>query len=74
MERSSIRKPYPSDVTDAQWELIQPLLRTHDGPGRPTAVDLREIGNALLSVKQTGCQWRFLPHDFPFWRTVHYTS
>ena len=42
------------------------------GPGRPASVDLREVMNALLYIKQTGCPWRYLPHDLPPRSTVHY--
>ena len=42
------------------------------GPGRPPRVDLREVVNALLYLKQTGCAWRYLPHDLPPRSTVHY--
>src|SRR3954464_9034403 len=66
------RAPYPSDLTDAQWQLIEPLLAPEAGPGRPTQVDLREIVNALLYIKQTGCPWRYVPHDLPPRSTVHY--
>jgi putative transposase len=68
------RAAYPSDLTDAQWALLEPLLREHEpsGPGRPATVALREIVNALLYLKQTGCAWRYLPHDFPPRSTVHY--
>src|SRR5437868_169214 len=68
------RPAYPSDLTDAQWALLAPLLREspREGPGRPAAVDLREIVNALLYIKQTGCPWRYLPHEFPPRSTVHY--
>ncbi len=68
------RRAYPSDVTDAQWVLLEPLLRERDpsGPGRPATVPLREIVNALLYIKQTGCPWRYLPHDLPPRSTVHY--
>ncbi len=68
------RSAYPSDLTDAQWALLEPLLRDRDspGPGRPPTVDIREIVNALLYMKQTGCQWRYLPHDLPPRSTVHY--
>jgi transposase len=61
-------------VTDAQWSLLEPLLREHEssGPGRPATVVLREIVNALLYIKQTGCPWRYLPHDLPPRSTVHY--
>ena len=68
------RSAYPSDLTDAQWALLEPLLRERDspGPGRPASVPLREIVNALLYIKQTGCPWRYLPHDLPPRSTVHY--
>jgi transposase len=68
------RRTYPSDLTDAQWTLLEPLLRERDlaGPGRPASVALREIVNALLYIKQTGCPWRYLPHDLPPRSTVHY--
>ncbi len=62
-ETAAPRRPaYLSDLTDAQWALIEPLLRDRDpaGPGRPTTVDTREVVNALLYMKQTGCQWRYL--------------
>src|SRR5215216_8005969 len=51
-----------------------PLVRERDpvGPGRPATVDLREVVNALLYLKQTGCPWRYLPHDLPPRSTVHY--
>jgi putative transposase len=42
------------------------------GPGRPATVDLREVVNALWYIKQTGCAWRYLPHDLPPRSTVHY--
>lgn len=68
------RRAYPSDLTDAQWALLEPLLREREpeGPGRPATVALREIVNALLYIKQTGCPWRYLPHDLPARSTVHY--
>jgi putative transposase len=66
------RRRYPTDLTDAQWRLLEPLLPRNAGPGRPTTLDLREIVNALLYMKQTGCAWRLLPHDFPNWTSVRY--
>jgi transposase len=60
------RKPYPSDLTDAQWSLLEPLLLAFEDrarPGPPRAVDLREVVNTLLYQNRTGCQWAFLPHD-----------
>jgi putative transposase len=68
------RRAYPSDLTDAQWAVLEPRLREFaaDGPGRPPTVDLREVVNALLYIKQTGCPWRYVPHDLPPRSTVHY--
>ena len=68
------RHTYPSDLTDAQWAVLEPLVREREpeGPGRPATVPLREIVNALLYLKQTGCPWRYLPHDLPPRSTVHY--
>lgn len=65
-------KTYPTDLTDARWELIRHLLRRRSGPGRPTSVDLRRVINGLLCLTRTGCQWRLLPRDYPYWRTVRY--
>jgi putative transposase len=74
VDAESRRKTYPSDLTDAQWALLEPRLREQasDGPGRPAQVALREVVNALLYLKQTGCPWRYLPHDLPPRSTVHY--
>src|SRR5215218_1870439 len=67
------RRPYPSDRTDAQWAILQPLIdrpRRADGRGRPRSVDLREVVDAVLYVPHEGCRLRALPHDFPAWETV----
>jgi transposase len=69
------RRAYPSDLTDAQWALLEPLLRRPrraDGRGRPPEVALREVVNAILYVLREGCRWRALPHDFPNWNTVYW--
>jgi len=63
---------YPSDTTDAQWELIQGLIPPKKGRGRPTAVDLRRVVAAIFYVCRSGCQYRMLPKDFPPWQTVYY--
>jgi putative transposase len=63
--------PYPSDLTDAQWQLIAPLLPAARPGGRPRRTDLRAVVNAILYVNREGCTWRALPHDFPPWRTVY---
>jgi transposase len=61
---------YPSDVTDAQWALIEPHLPAPPGGGRPRKTDLRDVVDAILYVLRTGCQWRYLPKDFPPKSTV----
>lgn len=66
------RKPYSTDLTDAQWERIEPLIPPAKPGGRPRSVEMREIVNAILYFTRTGCQWRNLPHEFPPWGTVHY--
>jgi putative transposase len=55
---------YPSDVTDAQWRLIERLIPVYPG-GRPRKTDLRDVVDAIFYVLRTGCQWRYLPKDFP---------
>lgn len=66
------RPAYPTDVTDAQWALLDPWLSVRAWTGRPRTVDLREVVNAVFYLLRTGCQWRQLPHDFPHWCTVRY--
>jgi putative transposase len=58
-----MRKPYATDLTEIQWEILRPLLPDAKPGGRPREVDLREVMNALLSQDRTGCQWELLPHD-----------
>jgi putative transposase len=64
------QKPYPSDLTDEQWQLIEPLLPKPKKRGRPISQPRRRLLNAMLYLVRTGCQWRQLPHDFPPWGTV----
>jgi putative transposase len=66
-----VRKRYPSDLTDEQWALIEPLLPKAKPGGRPREVDLREVVNALFYQCRTGCQWDYLPHDLPPKGTVY---
>lgn len=66
------RPSYPSDITDQQWTIIEPLLPKPKPGGRPRHVDLREVVNAIFYFSRSGCAWRFLPHDFPPWGTVHW--
>jgi putative transposase len=60
-----LRKAYPTDLTDEQWKLLEPLIpapRTEHG-GRPRQTNMREVVNTLLYLNRTGCQWDMLPHD-----------
>ena len=59
----------PSDVTDEQWALLEPHIPVYPG-GRPRTTDLREVVDAVFYVLRTGCQWRYLPKDFPPKSTV----
>src|SRR3954453_20425617 len=61
---------YPSDLTDAQWAQIEPLLPPEPGGGRPRKADPRDVFDAILYILRTGCQWRSLPIDFPPKSTV----
>jgi putative transposase len=63
--KTSPRKTYPSDLTNDQWNVLEPLFSPPpaDGLGRPREVDLREVINAILYINRTGCQWDMLPHD-----------
>jgi transposase len=62
---------YPSDLTDADWALLAPLIPPAKRGGRRREVDVREVINGLLYVLETGCPWRHLPKDFPPKSTVH---
>jgi putative transposase len=66
------RTAYPSDLTDAQWHLIEKRIPPAKPGGRQRTVDVREVMNGILYLVRTGCSWRQLPHDFPPWGTVHY--
>lgn len=68
-ERRSAR--YPSDLSDAEWALIEPMIPPAKRGGRKRTTDMREVVNAILYVLETGCQWRALPKDFPPKSTVH---
>jgi putative transposase len=66
------RTSYPSDLSDARWSIIAPLIPPAWPGGRHRSVDMREIINGILYLNRTGCSWRQLPHDLPPWGTVHY--
>ena len=66
------RPAYPSDLTDAQWSLIEPLLPAAKSGGRARTVNLREVINGIHSLSRSGCAWRLLPPDWLPWGTVHW--
>ena len=66
------RIPYPSDVTDEQWSLIESHIPPEKSGGPPRTVNMREVINGILYLNRTGCSWRMIPHDLPPWGTVHY--
>ena len=59
------RQRHPSDLTDAQWARIAPLIPPDKPGGHPRTVNIREVVNAIFYLNKTGCQWRALPHDLP---------
>jgi putative transposase len=64
---------YETDLTDAEWAEIAPYVLAAPGQaGAKRRVDTREVVDALRYLERTGCQWRYLPHDFPKWNTVRY--
>jgi putative transposase len=67
-----MRKPYPTDLSDDEWNYIEPHMPAPKGHGRPRTHDLREILDAVFYLLKSGCQWRLLPHHFPRWPTVYW--
>ena len=68
MERLS----YPTDLTDKEWSIIEPLIPPARPGGRPRSADMREVLNAIFYVLRGGIPWRMLPHDLPPWKTVYH--
>ena len=68
-DRSRLR--YPSDLTEAEWDLVAPLIPPAKCGGNKRSVDLREVVNGLMYVLSTGCQWRAIPKDLPPRSTLH---
>ena len=67
------RKPYPSDLTDAQWKLVEPHIPPERWGGRTREVDMRAVLDGILYLTRTGCPWRAIPHALPNWSTCrHY--
>jgi len=65
------RKPYPTDLSDKEWEVISHLVPTAKPGGRPETYPKREILDAIFYILRGGCAWRLLPHDFPPWQIVY---
>jgi putative transposase len=70
-QTTQARRTYDTDLTDAQWEILRPLLPPAPGGGRPRATDPREVLNAICYILRSGCGWELLPHDFPPPGTVY---
>lgn len=66
------RKAYPSDLTDAQWEILAPFIPEVSEDATVPTISRREIVNGILYVLRSGCPWRLMPHDLPAWGTVYY--
>lgn len=66
------RRAYPSDLTDAEWALLEPLLASPERRGRPPRWPKRRIADAVFYLLRSGCAWRMLPREYPPWPTVYY--
>src|SRR5215470_19149304 len=66
------RKAYPSDLTDAEWEIMEPLIPEVSENATIPTIWRREIVNGILYVLRSGCPWRLLPNDLPAWGTVYF--
>jgi putative transposase len=67
-----MRKRYPTDLKEEEWEIIEPLLPPVLPGGRPRKHEMSEILNGIFYISRSGCAWRMLPNDFPPWNTVYY--
>lgn len=63
---------YPTDLSDSQWDIIQPLIPPVKFGGRPRELDMRQVVNAILYLVVSGIQWRMLPKEYPKWQSVYY--
>ena len=66
------RRPYDTDLTDPEWEHLEPLVPVVKPGGRPPIHSRREILNGIFYAVRSGCAWKLLPHDLPPWRTVYH--
>jgi putative transposase len=65
------RRPYPSDLSNAQWRRVAPLIPPAKPGGHPRILDMRRVLDGIFYVAKAGCPWRLLPHDYPPWPTVY---
>ena len=65
------RRAYSSDLTDAEWQILEPMLPPEKPGGRHRKYAMREIINAIQYILRGGCAWRLLPHDLPHWRSAY---
>ncbi len=63
---------YPTDLTDDQWAVLAPLIPPPKPGGRPRRLDMRQVVNAIFYIDRTGCQWRYLPKEYPNWKTIYW--
>ncbi|GFZ91494.1 hypothetical protein CYANOKiyG1_01860 [Okeania sp. KiyG1] len=68
--KSMSRKSYASDLSDREWELLEPLLPKPQKRGPKPNANLTEVVNGIFYILYSGCHWRSLPHDLPPWQTV----
>lgn len=66
------RKHYPSDLTDEEWFILEPLIPPERSGGRPRRWEMRDILDGIFYIVRGGCAWRMLPGDFPPWQTVYH--
>src|SRR6188768_2827759 len=70
-DRTAGRRPYPSDVSDEEWEFVAPYLTLMDENAPQREYPLRDLFNAVRWIVRTGAPWRYLPNDFPPWHAVY---
>lgn len=68
---ATTRRRYSTDLSDAEWRILEPLLPGERPGGRHRLYPIREIINAIQYVLRSGCAWRLMPHDLPHWRTAY---
>ena len=65
---------YPSDLSDEEWQILEPLLSSTEKRGRPPRWSSRRVADAVFYLLRSGCSWRMLPREYPPWQPVYYHS